>query len=314
VTTADGGVRVMHTKTADPAGWMAANIALLRGIVAEYGAVLVRGLGIGDVAGAARVCRAVGADLMTEFEGFAPRDVFEPGIYSGTKWPADQPMCMHHELSQALEFPGLMVFVCLSAPRAGGATALADSRRVLADLPSDLVARFERDGWRLSRGFSDLVGLPWRVAFGSAERAGAEKYLKDNDIGWEWRSDGGLRTSQVRPAVRTHPVTGERCWFNQIAFLNEWTMDPAVREYLRFELGADGLPFNTSFGDGTPLTESMVSTINQVYDRHTVREPWQDGDLLLVDNIAMAHSREPYHGERHVVVAMADPVRTGDRP
>ena len=29
-----------------------------------------------------------------------------------------------------------------------------------------------------------------------------------------------------------HPLTGQRCWFNQIAFLNEWTIDPEVREYL----------------------------------------------------------------------------------
>ncbi|MBY8848169.1 hypothetical protein K7G98_05700 [Saccharothrix sp. MB29] len=34
-----------------------------------------------------------------------------------------------------------------------------------------------------------------------------------------------------------HPGTGTPCWFNQIAFLNEHTMDPAVRDYLISELG-----------------------------------------------------------------------------
>jgi len=40
-----------------------------------------------------------------------------------------------------------------------------------------------------------------------------------------------------------------------------------------------------------------------------VCEPWQEGDLMLVDNIRTAHSREAFEGPREVVVAMADPVR-----
>ena len=36
------------------------------------------------------------------------------------------------------------------------------------------------------------------------------------------------------------------------------------------------------------------------------------GDLLLVDNIRTAHSREPFEGPRQVLVAMADVVRLAD--
>ena len=31
-----------------------------------------------------------------------------------------------------------------------------------------------------------------------------------------------------------------------------------------------------------------------------MREPWQDGDLMLVDNIRTAHSREAFEGPREV--------------
>jgi hypothetical protein len=41
----------------------------------------------------------------------------------------------------------------------------------------------------------------------------------------------------------------------------------------------------------------------------TVREPWQAGDLMLVDNIRTAHSREAYVGPREILVGMAEPVR-----
>ena len=129
-----------------------------------------------------------------------------------------------------------------------------------------------------------------------------------------WQADGGLRTRQRRPAVVRHPVTGRRCWFNQIAFLSRWTLDPEVRDYLVEVYGEDGLPFDTRFGNGDPIGEDVVTLLNEVYDAHTVREPWQPGDLLLVDNIRTAHSREPYTGPRKVLVGMADPVSFAGLP
>jgi len=76
--------------------------------------------------------------------------------------------------------------------------------------------------------------------------------------------------------------------------------------------GDDGLPFTTRFGDGAPIGEDVVELLNRTYDANTVREPWQPGDLLLVDNVRTAHSREPFDGPREVLVAMADPVRLRD--
>ena len=106
-----------------------------------------------------------------------------------------------------------------------------------------------------------------------------------------------------------HPVTGQRCWFNQIAFLNEWTLDPEVREFLVEMYGPDGLPFNTCFGNGEPIGADVVTLLNDVYAANTLREPWQAGDVMLVDNIRTAHSREPFEGPRQVLVGMADPMR-----
>jgi hypothetical protein len=121
-----------------------------------------------------------------------------------------------------------------------------------------------------------------------------------------------LRTSQRRSAVVRHPLTGRRCWFNQIAFLNEWTLAPEVREYLVDVYGEDGLPFNTRFGNGDSIGADVVQLINEAYEASTVRERWLAGDLLLVDNIRTAHGREPFQGPREVVVAMADAVRLAD--
>jgi len=291
--------------------WAAEHRDPLRAPVAEHGSLLVRGLGLRDAAETEAVFRHLG-ELMTEREGFAPRRSYATGVYSSSKWPPNQPMCMHHELSYALQFPGLMLFACLVAPTTGGATPVADSPAVLRALPAELVERFERVGWLLIRNYNDDIGASIAGAFGTDDHSAVESYCRANAIRFEWRPDGALRTWQRRSAVMAHPLTGRRCWFNQIAFLSEWTIEAEVREYLVDVYGEDGLPFNTRFGDGDSIGTGVLQRINQVYEAHTVREPWQSGDLMLVDNIRTAHGRDPFQGPREVLVGMADAVHSAD--
>ena len=292
----------------DAPGWAAEHADALRALVAQHGSIMVRGLGLRDATVAGDVFRRLATGLMTEKEAFAPRHTYAEGVYSSSKWPSNQPMCMHHELSYTLEFPGLMLFACLCAPTDGGGTGVADSRAVLDALPTEMVERFEREGWLLTRSYNDEIGASLTEAFGTEDRGAVEDYCRANGIDFEWQPDGGLRTRQRRSAVVRHPVTGQRCWFNQIAFLNEWTIDPEIREFLVDMYGAEGLPFNTRFGNGDPIGADVVELLNQVYVDHTALEPWQSGDLMLVDNVSTAHSREPFEGPREVLVGLGNPV------
>ncbi|MFI5688105.1 TauD/TfdA family dioxygenase [Streptomyces sp. NPDC051636] len=304
---------ILTTGPTDAASrWTAEHRDELRSLVTEHGALLVRGLGLHDLSETASVFRQLATGLMDEREAFATRRTYGNGVYSSSKWPPNQPMCMHHELSYALRFPGIMQFACLSAPTSGGATALADSPTVLDALPGELVERFEYTGWLLTRNYNDDIGASWTEAFGTDDRTCVENYCRAAAIEFTWLPDGGLRTRQRRSAVIRHPLTGRRCWFNQIAFLSEWTLDPEIHEYLVDLYGADGLPFNTRYGNGDAISQETIDLINRVYQANTVREPWRDGDLLLVDNLRTAHSREAYDGRREVLVALADAVQLAD--
>ena len=186
----------------DGPSWAAEHRDALRAVVAEHGSVLVRGLGLRDAEEVSAVFRQLATTgLMIEREAFASRQVYADGVYSSATWPANQPMCMHHELSYRLEVPSLLLFACLNAPTSGGATAVADSRAVLNALPAELVARFERDGWMLTRSYNDEIGATVAEAFGTDDRAAVESYCHANAIGFEWQPDGGLRTWQRRSAV-----------------------------------------------------------------------------------------------------------------
>src|SRR3954447_10560324 len=149
--TDPGRLPVLEVDAAgDGDDWVAGQRSALRGLVAEHGALMLRGLGLRDAAGVPAVVAALGARPVTEREAFASRQRYAEGIYSSSTWPANQPMCMHHELSYRLEIPGLLLFACVTAPASGGATAVADAPTVLEALPDDLVRRFEREGWLLT--------------------------------------------------------------------------------------------------------------------------------------------------------------------
>ena len=298
----------------DASIWAAEHRDGLRAAVAEHGSILVRGLTLDSPADVGAVFTRVASGLMAEKEAFAERQAYAEGVYSSVKWPPNQPMCMHHELSYRLEVPSLMLFACLSPATAGGATAVADAATVLDALPPELVQRFEREGWMLTRSYNDEIGASVAESFGTDDRSAVESYCRANAIEFDWQPDGALRTRQRRSAVVRHPISGERCWFNQIAFLNEWTLAPEVREFLVDVYGAEGLPFNTCFGNGDPIGEDVVQLLNEVYEANTAREPWQAGDLMLVDNIRTAHSREAYEGPREILVGMADSVRVAAPP
>jgi alpha-ketoglutarate-dependent taurine dioxygenase len=37
-----------------------------------------------------------------------------------------------------------------------------------------------------------------------------------------------------------------------------------------------------------------------------MRFQWQPGDVILLDNMIKAHARDPFEGQRKILVAMAD--------
>jgi Taurine catabolism dioxygenase TauD, TfdA family len=54
---------------------------------------------------------------------------------------------------------------------------------------------------------------------------------------------------------------------------------------------SDGLPFNARLGDGDRIGEDVMQLLNEVHEANSAREPWQTGDLMLVDNIRTGDRR-----------------------
>lgn len=299
-----------HLSVEGAADWLSEHLDELHALRTERGSVMLRGLPFTTADEFALLRDRVIGRPADYVEKATPRSAYGRGVFTATDVPARRRIRLHNENSYALSYPGLLVFACLTAPSAGGETFLGDVRAILDLLPEDMVARFREQGWQLVRNYWGHFGLTWQEAFGTEDRAEVDRYAAEQQLHTQWHGDR-LTTTQHRSALVRHPRTQDVSWFNHVAFWSEWSLDEHVREFLHGECGED-LPFRTFYGDGEPVGRREIEQLNAAYEQVRMAERWQRGDMLLVDNIRLAHGREPYEGDREVLVAMGDPVGRED--
>jgi len=298
----------------DLAAWAAANRDLVEERLLHHGGILFRGFAGGGPAHLQGFIQAVSGEALEYRERSSPRTAVEGRIYTSTDYPPAYPIFLHNENSYQSVWP-LKIFFCCQQPSAeGGETPIADCRRVLAQIDPALRDRFAAKGWMVVRNYGDGMGLDWQTVFQTSDRAAVEEHCRAGGIEVEWKPGNRLRTRAVRPALTRHPKTGEQLWFNHATFFHVSTLEPVIREGLLAEFAEDELPANTYFGDGSAIEPEALDHLRSLYESATVRFPWKQGDILLLDNMMVAHGRAPYRGERRILVGMAEPQRRQAAP
>lgn len=289
------------------ADWAATNRAHIDACLLEHRALLFRGFPVKTADDFQAFVHATSNGPLLEYKDRStPRYEVADGVYVSTIYPNDQRIHPHNEGTYWKTWPLKIGFCCLQAAQRGGETPIADVRGVYQRIDPDVRAMFVEKQVMYVRNYHPRVGLSWQETFQTQDPLVVDTYGAQHDIGIDWQRDGHLRTRQVRPAVRFHPVTGEPVWFNHAAFFHITSLDPIVQEALIGSYGLEGLPLNTYFGDGSPIDGDIVAHIREAYAAEMQMFPWEAGDVLLLDNMSMAHAREPYVGERQVIVAMTE--------
>lgn len=301
-------------QSVDLFAWIKNNQELLQAKLLTYGGILFRDFGLSSQAHFEQGLRALSVELMDYMEGATPRTRLGDRIYTSTEFPPDRAISIHNELCYVSTWPMKIFFFCLTAPAEGGETPIGDVRKVYQRIPPEIRNRFERNGWMLVRNFGDGFGLPWQTSYHLADKIALENYFHGANVSYEWRDLDRLRTRQVRPAVATHPKTNQPVWFNHIGFWHLSSLGTELRERLLEEFTEMGLPFNTYYGDGAPIEDCVIDELRRAYDTETVAFKWRQGDLLMLDNMLVAHGRNPFTGTRKVLTAMGEPFSPDNRP
>lgn len=271
------------------------------------GAILFRGFADPGVEGFQAFAAAFGHPLLSYEFGSTPRSrVTGGGVYTSTEYPAHRSIPLHNEQAYTNEWPMRIWFYCARTAEQGGATPIADSRQVYRRLNPALRQRFADRGLRYVRNYGNGLDVDWPQVFNTSDPQVVEAYCRAKGIDLTWKADGSLRTSQCCQAVARHPRTGEQVWFNQAHLFHVSALEPEMQEVLLETVGEADLPRNVYYGDGSVLETSVLDEIRGVLDECKVVFPWQAGDVLMLDNMLVAHAREPFQGTRKVVVAMAE--------
>ena len=255
---------------------------------------------------------AAGEELMDYSYRSTPRSGVSGKIYTSTEYPADQSIPLHNEMAYSRTWPTKIWFHCVKAAEQGGETPIADSRRVFTCIDPLVRERFMQKKILYVRNYGNGLDLSWQNVFQTTSRNEAEEFCHRAGIEFEWGDGDRLRTRQVCQAVATHPKTGEMVWFNQAHLFHVSNLNPEIRDRFLAEFKEEDLARNTYYGDGSPIEPSALEEIRQAYQKETVIFPWQEGDILMLDNMLAAHGRTPFTGSRKIVVAMAGAFSSQD--
>jgi amino acid adenylation domain-containing protein/non-ribosomal peptide synthase protein (TIGR01720 family)/FkbM family methyltransferase len=294
----------------DAAGWARGSRDYIHAELRKHGAILFRDFQINSVADFEQFTQAIHPELFSNY-GDLPREGKSEKVYKSTPYPPDKAILFHNESSHLRRWPLKQWFYCARAAESGGETPIVDCRKVYGLLDPAVVARFAEKKLMYVRNFTDGIDVSWQEFFKTPERAEVERICRDASMDFEWK-ENGLRVRQVCRAVARHPLTGEMVFFNQIQLHHVSCLDPDTRAHISALFKEEDFPRNVYYGDGSPIEDSLVAEIRDLYWRTSVSFPWREGDVLMLDNMLTAHARKPFVGERKIVVAMGEMIGQED--
>ncbi|MET8867966.1 TauD/TfdA family dioxygenase [Nonomuraea sp. NPDC004580] len=289
------------------------------------GALRVRGL---RSVRAAKDFNAVVAEVLPALRdyvgGTSPREQVHGKIMTATYVPPDWSIILHQEMAYTRTLPAYLAFSCERPADHGGLSTWGDMRAALDRVDRGVRERLDRHGLRLGRTLlsPETVHLkpgvkkPWTEVFGTTDRAEVDRVAAERGWETEWIRDDAVRLYQeVVPAVREHPVTGVSVWCNQAHFFNPSCMmrwaaedgrEPERAEQERAARENPELLDRMYLGNGDPVGDDDALHVYRVLRELERGVALQATDLLLIDNLLVAHGRTAFQGERRILVALAD--------
>ena len=274
--------------------------------------ILFRGFEVPDIEAFGHFVSEVSTPMQYIYRS-TPRTALGEHIYTATEYPASRSIPLHCENAYQDVWPTRLMFYCDEPADVGGETPLADVSEVTRSLRPEIKEEFAAKRVKYVRNYREGLDLSWQTVFGTDQRADVEAYCRRHGIRSTWLGNGELKTEQVCDAMVRHPETGELLWFNQAHLFHVTSLDEATQAALSSIYSEDELPRHAWFGDGSAIDPQMLEHIRGTYHRCARSFPWRRTDVLLIDNLAVAHGRNPFRGKRRVLVAMGNRRSLRDR-
>lgn len=297
--------------------WIEASRATLDNLLLDYGALVLRGFAFETAEDFNRFTALYEPYSGGYVAGASPRSTVVGNVMEATRLDARFLIWLHQEMSYLPNWPTRIAFFGRQVPEQGGATIIGDMREFTQRLPEEVRALMEKHGVRGVRNYAPLGNgahvarhvddKGWEDGFGTADRAEVEDICAAMGIEPIWNDNGSLTVVTVTDAFTTHPVTGERFYRSNL--------HTNGRTYTHFGDNGGNADWDEArkhqahhtgytLGNGEPLTAEQATQMEDTVDSLIQRWQWRNGDIMLVDNLQVAHGREPFVGDRETLVAL----------
>jgi alpha-ketoglutarate-dependent taurine dioxygenase len=285
--------------------WAQNNREFVESKLLAHGALLFRDFNLRMMADFERFALSLGSELFQD-NGEHPRQNVTAKVYTPVFYPPEKKILWHNENSFNQHWPVKLWFGCVQPAAEGGETPIVDSRKVYELLDPAIRETFCEKQIMYVRNYGAGPGLAWQTVFNTTDKHEVERQCRASSMEFEWTGDDCLQTRAVRPAVVKHPKTGEMVWFNQAQHWHLSCLDEATRKSIASVFSQNDLPRNCYYGDGSAIDDAVMREILGVYEKLEASFAWRRNDIMLLDNLLTAHARNPFAGERKLLVAMGE--------
>jgi alpha-ketoglutarate-dependent taurine dioxygenase len=314
-------------------------------LLAEHGAVLLRGFNLLRPADFERIMLSIPGmygmnQVLLSEPGRALVDGTNFVFHTNTEFKTGGSMLFgmfHTENYGVPDVPHYIAFHCQQPGTAGGETGLLNMAKLYADLPASLQERLEAQTCLVS-----LYSLSETATRYGISTDDLREFCKRNDVPLT-NLQGCPYISIYKPSVIQHPLTHDKSLLvglGLIPSLGQRVVAAFLRDYAGLRWFPHRLFWSTPklaalvsrraygrvterrsiniTGDLPPVagrslaslfTESDVDLLAVTMRQRYSSFPWQRGDVLIVDNLKMAHNGMAGYGKRDLKVMMCTPLR-----
>ncbi|KAK5800771.1 hypothetical protein VI817_002983 [Penicillium citrinum] len=283
--------------------------------LARHGTLLFRGLPIHNAEDFSKFAHAFGYKPHEIIGIVVDRPLLAPNVAPANEAPKEVLIYSHNESPQVPHAPEYIFFYGHRAPKSGGESPISSSlelfNRAQQEIP-EFITEITEKGilskvvYKTEKQYQG--GSSLRQAFGKKILDGDDEDTKRRKIEsqiarygrgkyttWEWTDDGLILTHRL-PVIRTQPGTNLPTLFTGLAaYWKRMQVDADARKNVTQQL----------YGDGTVIPEKYLAHLARITDEIRVLHSWQEGDVLVYDNIIAQHGREPWQGEQSDRVVLA---------